>query len=87
MQQSMPQLEYPVKWRFRVIVESAATGCAETLREKLRSFGRPDQLEEGLKSGGGKYRTYLFECTLNSREEMEKLSGALSKVPGVKLVI
>ena len=82
------QIEFPVEWTFRIILESAAAAAAlPVLRMVFAGFGKNPELVEGRGSAGGKYATWQAQVTLADRRELEELPKQLSQVPGVRMVL
>ena len=88
MSQQQAEIEFPVEWTFRIIVESAAAAAAlPVLRMIFAGFGKYPELTEGRGSSGGKYGTWQAQVTLSDRRELEELPKQLSQVPGVRMVL
>ena len=82
------EIEFPVDWRFRIIVEAARSDEAvPRLREVLLAAGKPAELEPGRASAGGRYVTWEVETRLRDRRELEELPVRLCAVEGVKTVL
>ena len=82
------EIEFPVKWRFRIIVEAARSDEAvPVLQEVLLAAGKPAELEPGRVSAGGHYVTWEVETQLLDRRELEELPVRLCAVAGVKTVL
>ena len=82
------EIEFPVNWRFRIIVEATHSDEAVPhLREVLLAAGKPAELEPGRASAGGRYVTWEVETQLLDRRELEELPVRLCAVAGVKTVL
>jgi len=82
------ELKFPVDWEYRVVVESdKADAAREAIGKCLESHGIFSKVTEGLRSGGGRYRTLRAAVTLKDREQMNRLSTDLGKVDGVKFLL
>ena len=83
-----PELEFPVKWTFRLIVESGRVREAAAEFERIfASFGLHPELAAGCDSATGRYRTLLAPVTIPSRRVFDELPTRLGAVGGVRMVI
>jgi len=82
------ELKFPVDWEYRAVVESdKADAAREAIETCLKAHGFFSKVTEGLRSGGGRYRTLRAAVTLPDRETMNRLGAALAKVDGVKFLL
>ncbi len=83
------ELKFPVSWKFRIIVETAAVAAAEAaLREVFQRWGLTPELTSGAGSRSGTYRTLATsELEIVSRAQLEGLARDLAAVPGVRVVL
>jgi len=82
------ELKFPVDWEYRIVTE---TDRIEEVREAvvkcLEANGVFCGVTEGLRSGGGRYRTLRAAVTLRDRDMMNRLGVELGKVDGVKFLL
>jgi len=82
------KIEFPVDWRFRIIVEAAQSDAAvPQIRAVLAAAGKLPHLVPGRSSAGGRYVIWEIETRLMDRRELEELPARLCAVPGVKTVL
>ena len=55
--------------------------------QALQAIDVDQAVVPGRTSAGGKYRTHNIRMTIRDRAEMQRIDGALRKVPGVKFVL
>ena len=82
------ELEYPVKWTFRIIAyaEKSASVADEVQKIMARcKVIQPFALTS--KSKEGTYQTMTFSAEIGSHTEMEILDAALKAIDGVKVVL
>jgi len=80
------QLTFPREWEFNITIASAARAAAEEGIAKVL-LGRKVSVRPGLVSRTGAYASIFLTLTVASREELEKLSQELAKVPGVRFLL
>ena len=80
------KLEFPREWEFRVIIAEAARPLAEEGIANLLS-GRSVAVSAGERSRNGSYGTIVIHMEVRSQEDLDTLSLALQKVPGVKFLL
>lgn len=88
MENKKAELEFPVSWRYRVVVDAGSLpDSIRMLSAILQNFGQDDQWRPEQASSGGKYQSFSAEVTFPDRETMEKISSALQGVPGVRFLL
>lgn len=90
MKKDMPkkaELEFPVEWTFRIIVEGSVDSVRMELAQVFHKFAMAPELKDGKVSAGGRYQTLMAEVTIPDRLVFEALPEALGKVSGVKMVL
>ncbi|QSH40203.1 DUF493 domain-containing protein [Lentisphaerota bacterium ZTH] len=81
------EIEFPVDWNYRVVVDTANVKCLDKLCQVLRRNGFEAVPELKEKSKTGKYQSYRISVVFENRDIMEKLSKELSAVDGVKFLL
>ncbi len=81
-----PVLQFPLDWEFRVIAIDR-DGLRDAIRETLLGLGIQAEPTYVRASSRGTYRTYAVTLTLTDRAALDAASGALSRIPGVRLVL
>jgi len=81
------ELEFPVDWCFRIIVESSSETAEAALHAVFHDYGLSPELRPGKSSAGGRYRTLEAQVSIANREIWEKLPVSLHAVSGVKMVL
>jgi len=81
-----PILQFPLEWEFRVIATDR-DGLRDAIRQTLLGLGIRAEPTHVRTSSRGTYRTYAVTLTVVDRESLEATSSALSRIPGVRLVL
>jgi putative lipoic acid-binding regulatory protein len=81
------EINFPVDWSYRVIVDAANENCCAAIADLLKEYGVEAKLEKKDKSANGKYQAYRLPVLFDSKEMMEDLSRRLAKVDGVKFLL
>ncbi len=82
------QLQFPVDWEFRIIVESGRGGPArEAIEAILEKHNFPPGVHEGLHSESGRYRSFKVPIIIPNRETLEKLAVEFHAIEGVKFIL
>jgi putative lipoic acid-binding regulatory protein len=79
-------LRFPVDCHYKIIAEDT-----EDVRVRieivLQELGISARLLQGNHSSQGKYVTFNFDWTLQSKEEMDLIDARLRVIPGVRVVL
>jgi len=79
--------EFPYPWDAKIIARSLDT-VPEDIRRTLRAFGFDSASPvRGNSSATGAFVTYNVSITVTDRAMLNQLAYALSKVPGVRMVL
>ncbi len=81
------QIEFPVKWTFRIIVDGSNPECCMELSQVFNRFFMNPELKDGKASAGGRYQTVMADVVMPDRNVFEKLPEELGRVAGVRMVL
>lgn len=81
------EIEFPVEWNYRIVIKDDLDIAKKGIVEVLRANGVKAEPLLGKCSSGGKYQTFTVSIIFQDREMMNKLSGELSVLTFVKLLL
>jgi len=87
MSEKEQEIEFPVTWSYRIIVDAANKDCPAAILDALKEYGFESKLEKKDKSSSGKYQAYRVQVVFDSQEMMDDLSKKISEVDGVKFML
>lgn len=82
----IPELEYPLDWRFQIITEAGPETVTELI-SVLRRHGFIQTPKTGNTSKTGKYQTYILNVTFKDPESKAALTKDLTNVKCVKYLL
>ena len=77
---------YPAEVHFSIMTETPFAHL-DALRGALAGRDTTAPLEPGPPSRSGRYASFRVSVRCASRDELESLSAAFAKIPGVKMVL
>jgi putative lipoic acid-binding regulatory protein len=80
-------MTFPVAFTFRVVALGSPGLRAACLALAEGALGRAIEQVEEQASSGGRYQTVRLVATIEQPEEIATVYGALSAVPGLKLLL
>jgi len=81
-----PQLDFPLLWEFKII----ATGTDEAyaaIAAVICDHGFDQSPRASNASRDGTYVTYTVQLSMDSRDQLDGLTRALSSCPGVRFLL
>ena len=82
------EITYPVRWEYRVFVESDMLDAARKILENiLAEQDERAELTDSERSSSGKYLALRARAEVKNKDEAETLGHRLAAVPGVKFVL
>lgn len=81
-----PALEFPLEWHGRIIASDLDSIPAD-IQRALAAFGLQAEASRGRTSSKGRFVTHTVTVTFPDRHTMDQIVYALSKIPGVRMVL
>ena len=82
------ELEFPLDWEVRIIAFSdQLESVKEAARCCLLTVDPDSSIDVGKASGAGSYTALRAKSRIASRSQLERISGTLAALPGVKMLM
>lgn len=82
------ELEFPLDWEFRIIAFSdQLESVKEAVQSCLLTIDPDSSVEIGKASGAGSYTALRGKSRIASRSQLERISGILAALPGVRMLM
>lgn len=81
-----PELEFPLHWEYKIIA-ARSDEAFEAICQAISAYGFAETPCASNVSRNGSYVTYTVRMRIESREQLDGLSRALSACEGVKYLL